>query len=315
MGVTILGMANALLGVALLCAAVSVASAQVQCTATSVMDGDWGTTAVWGDVRQPLWKAREAVIANNVAMKSAAETVGLIRIKAGGSLTVSARSRNYPAFTVTGGTAPNNAACVANSPSPSPSPPTTLPITQSMTISVNASEYNADAKLKKVLELAYGMSIKIFNNVTRQYFPGCKVSSSAARRNAKVTLKAVASPSKQAAAKAAASASPTAFQQTMNSNIAAAKQSLGAGYSNVNVAVSNVQAPTIPTNQAAGSGDQTYSTLMIVLGGCILLALVGVLAFAMFGTGGGSSKTVVVSDGGVSAVTGSITEDLENKQI
>merc|ERR1711988_1436157 len=123
-------------------------------------------------------------------------------------------------------------------------------ITQVLVLSVTAAQYTGN--IKTVVETAYGIGLGIYDTSASPpaYFTGCSVTSTAARRSARVTMTAEVSAAKSDAATSAATGMTTTAMAT---HIAAAKTALGSAYASVTVTVTGVEAPTI-TNASSTSG-------------------------------------------------------------
>merc|ERR1719498_177837 len=104
-----------------------------------------------------------------------------------------------PAGSSTTPASSSTAGCTCPSPSP-PSTATAVSITQVAVLSITAAEYTGN--IKTLMETAYGIGIGIYEQTggTWGYATGCSVSSSAARRSARVTFVATVSATKSAAA-------------------------------------------------------------------------------------------------------------------
>jgi hypothetical protein len=126
-------------------------------------------------------------------------------------------------------------------------------ITQTVVLSISAAQYTGN--IKTLMETAYGIGLGIYeqtNNVWA-WATGCSVTSSAARRSARVTFVATVSATKSASAQSSAS---TLNAATLNNHVTAAKAALGSAYSGITVSVTGVETPTV----AAGGSGTTATT-------------------------------------------------------
>jgi len=190
------------------------------------------------------------------------------------------------------------------SPTPAPTasgapPPPPKQIQQVVTLShLSLATFNEPA-VKLVYEVAYGLTLGIYNSATLAYHTGCTVSSSAVaarRAGVSVTYSAIVSHERSATAESAAvtlASNPAAFV----SNVAAAKTHVQASTGMDTSAIVaptasqvSAQAPTVTTVNTSESSGDSFPLIAVIIG-CVAGALVLALcACGVFYYTSGSSQ-------------------------
>jgi hypothetical protein len=171
---------------------------------------------------------------------------------------------------------------------PAPTQPD-LELTQAVTVtSLSVADYQGATK--RVYEIAYGISLGIYDQANAQYFQGNTVSSTAVantrRAGVVVTYTAVIEPSRQSTAQTAATAIRSNSATLLN-NFAAAKTAVGATAnavviptaSDVSVAEATTRPLTSPPASSSSDGSALVIIIIIVAGVVVALLVAAAIAY------------------------------------